>query len=101
MPRRAGLSPSATAYHLKLLERYDFAERARPPGTTGGRGRGGRPVAEEPSTSTSTPAGAAATAAVGLAFFQRSRTVAEEFIAGERNEPEEWQNVAALTNADV
>lgn len=96
-----GLSPSATAYHLKLLERYDFAERA--PARNDGRERPWRATDRGGAVDldTSTPAGAAATAAVGLAYFERSRTVAEEFIAGERNEPEEWQSVAALTNADV
>jgi hypothetical protein len=38
---------------------------------------------------------------VALAFIDSSRALAEEFIAGERNEPEEWQDVAALSNADV
>jgi hypothetical protein len=33
--------------------------------------------------------------------MDRSRALAEEFVAGERHEPEEWQDVAALTNADV
>jgi DNA-binding transcriptional ArsR family regulator len=96
-----GLSPSATAYHLKLLERYRLAERA--PARDDGRerpwratGRGGTVDLD-----TSTPAGAAAAAAVGLAYIERSRALAEEFVAGERNEPEEWQDVAALTNADV
>ncbi|MGA8245609.1 MAG: winged helix-turn-helix domain-containing protein [Nocardioides sp.] len=96
-----GLSPSATAYHLKLLERYGFAERA--PARVDGRerpwratGRGGAVDLD-----TSTPAGAAAAAAVGLAYFEGSRTIAEEFIAGERHEPEEWQDVATLTSADV
>jgi DNA-binding transcriptional ArsR family regulator len=96
-----GLSPSATAYHLKLLERYRLAERAaarddareRPWRATG---RGGTVDLD-----TSTPAGAAAAAAVGLAFIERSRELAAEFVAGERNEPAEWQDVAALTNADV
>jgi hypothetical protein len=50
---------------------------------------------------TSTPAGAAAAAAVGLAHIDRSRALAEEFAAGERNEPEEWQDGVALTSADV
>jgi DNA-binding transcriptional ArsR family regulator len=96
-----GLSPSATAYHLKFLERYHFVERAaarsdgreRPWRATGGRTR----VDLDPAT----PAGVAATAAVALAFMDRSRTVAEEFIATERDEPEAWQDVAALDNADL
>ena len=96
-----GLSPSATAYHLKLLQRYGFAERAPARGDARERpwratGRGGTVDLD-----TSTPAGAAAAAAVGLAYLDRSRVIAEEFIAGERDEPEEWHDVAALTNADV
>ena len=95
-----GLSPSATAYHLKFLERYDFAERAQ--ARSDGRERPwratrGRRVDLQPST----PAGAAAASAVALSFFDRSRAVAQEFIATEHEEPEEWQNVAFLGNADV
>ena len=96
-----GLSPSATAYHLKLLERYDFAEPA--PARNDGRERPWR--ANDRGTrvdlDSSTPAGAAATAAVALAFFDRSRAVAEAFVATEHEEPAEWQNVAFLGNADL
>jgi DNA-binding transcriptional ArsR family regulator len=95
-----GLSPSATAYHLKLLERYDLAEPA--PARSDGRERPWR--ATDRATfdlDSSTPAGAAATAAVGRAFMDSSRAVAEEFIATEREEPKEWRNVAALANADL
>src|SRR5579862_1472082 len=58
-----GLSPSATAYHLKFLERYDLAEPA--PARDDGRERpwratDGRTPVELDS---STPAGAAATTA--------------------------------------
>jgi hypothetical protein len=96
-----GLSPSATAYHLKMLERYDFAEPA--PARSDGRERPWRATDRrtgfelEPAT----PAGAAATAAVVLAFIDSSRDVASEFIAGEADEPKEWQDVASLANADV
>jgi len=48
-----GLSPSATAYHLKLLERYGLAETAPPPGRTAGSGRGERPDARSRPTWTS------------------------------------------------
>ncbi len=96
-----GLSPSATAYHFKLLERYDFAEPA--PARSDGRERPWRatdrrtPFELDPST----PSGAAAAAAVVLAFIDSSRAVAEEFIATEREEPQEWRDVAALANADL
>lgn len=96
-----GLSPSATAYHLKFLERYAFAEPA--PTRDDGRERPWRATNRGPwfDLATSTPAGAAATAAVALAFFEGSRALAEEFIATEHEEPEEWQAVAALANADL
>ncbi|HST18643.1 MAG TPA: winged helix-turn-helix domain-containing protein [Gaiellaceae bacterium] len=96
-----GLSPSATAYHLKLLERYGLAEPA--PARSDGRERPWRATDRTPQfhLDASTPAGAAAAAAVGLAFLDSSRVVAEEFIATEREEPEEWRDVAALANADL
>jgi DNA-binding transcriptional ArsR family regulator len=96
-----GLSPSATAYHLKLLERYAFAEPA--PARSDGRERPWRATVRRTSfdLDASTPAGAAATAAVGAAFIESSRAVAEAFIATERDEPEAWRDVAALTNADL
>jgi hypothetical protein len=95
-----GLSPSATAYHLKLLERYDFAEPA--PARSDGRERPWRASRRtRVDLDTSTPAGAAAAAAVGLAFFDRSRAMAEEFMAAAHEEPEEWQDVTFLANADL
>ena len=96
-----GLSPSATAYHLKLLERYAFAEPA--PGRSDGRERpwraadGRARVDIDPST----PAGAAAAAAVALAFFDQTRALGKEFIATEHEEAEDWQGVASLANADL
>lgn len=96
-----GLSPSATAYHLKLLERYGFAEPA--PARRDGRDRPWRATDRRTSfdLDASTPAGAAATVAVGLAFFDSSRAVAEAFVATEREEPEEWRDVVSLANADL
>lgn len=96
-----GLSPSATAYHLKFLERHGFAEPA--PTRGDGREKPWRAPGRQAhfDLDPSTPAGAAATTAVALAFFDRSRTVAEAFIATEREEPEQWQNIAALGNADL
>jgi DNA-binding IclR family transcriptional regulator len=95
-----GLSPSATAYHLKLLERYHFAEPA--PARSDGRER---PWRATPGTrvdlDTSTPARASAAAAVALAFFDRSRRVAEGFMSNAHQEPAEWQQVADLSGADL
>jgi DNA-binding transcriptional ArsR family regulator len=96
-----GLSPSATAYHLKLLERYNFAEPAA--ARNDGRERPWRASARRTAIDldTSTPAGAAATAAVGAAFIDRTRALAEAFVAAEHEEPKEWQDVAFLANADL
>jgi DNA-binding transcriptional ArsR family regulator len=95
-----GLSPSATAYHLKLLERYGFAEPA--PARSDGRERPWRAARRtEVDLDTSTPAGAAAAAAVGLGFFDRSRAMGEEFMATVHEEPEEWQDVTSLANSDL
>jgi DNA-binding transcriptional ArsR family regulator len=96
-----GLSPSATAYHLKLLERYDLAERA--PARDDGRERPWRASAGRTTVDldASTPAAAAATAAVGLAYFDRTRSLAQEFIARVHEEPEVWQDAAGLANIDL
>jgi DNA-binding transcriptional ArsR family regulator len=96
-----GLSPSATAYHLKFLERYGFAEAA--PARSDGRERPWRATTRRTTfdLEPSTPAGAAAAVAVGRAFIDSSRELAERFIASEREEPEEWRDVAALANADL
>lgn len=96
-----GLSPSATAYHLRLLERHGFAGRA------GGRGdareRPWRATDRRATVDldTSTPAGATAAGAVALAFMARSRALAEAFLGTVHEEPEEWQDVASLANADL
>ena len=96
-----GLSPSATAYHLKVLERYDLAEPA--PARPDGRERPWRAPGrrKQIELDTSTPAGAAAAAAVVLAFLDSSRAVAEEFVAAGSEEPEEWRHVTSLANTDL
>ena len=95
-----GLSPSATAYHLKLLERYQLAEPA--PARSDGRERPWRaPRQTRVDLDTSTPSGAAATTAVGLAFLDRTRALAEAFMATAHEEHEEWPEVTSLTNADL
>jgi DNA-binding IclR family transcriptional regulator len=95
-----GLSPSATAYHLKLLERYGLAEPA--PARSDGRERPWRaPRRTRVDIDTSTAAGGAAATAVGLAFLDRTRTMAQEYMASVHEEPKEWQDVTSLSNADL
>lgn len=95
-----GLSPSATAYHLNLLERYGFAEAAPPrpdrrerPWRASGRQT---PI----DLDTSTPAGAAAAAAVLAAYLDTTRAIAVEFAQSSHAEPAEWRD-AVLDNADL
>ena len=96
-----GLSPSATAYHLKLLQRYDFAEPA--PARNDARERPWRATDRRTlvDLDASTPAGAAAATAVGLALIDRTRALAKAFVATEREESAEWQDVAFLGNTDL
>lgn len=95
-----GLSPSATAYHLKLLERYGFAETAPPrpdrrerPWRATGRGT-------NVDLDGSTPAGASAAAAVLAAFMDATRTIAVEFTEAGPAEPAQWRD-SMLSNADL
>lgn len=96
----AGLSPSATAYHLTLLERYGFAERA--PLRPDRRERPWRAAegATQVDLDTSTPAGASGAAAVAAAHFDTTRAIAVEYTEGAHAEPEEWRN-GVLNNADL
>lgn len=95
-----GLSPSATAYHLKLLERYGFAEtapprpdrRERPWRATGRR--------TQVDLDSSTPAGASAAAGVVAAYIDTTRDVAVEFLEGAPGESAQWRD-AVLANADL
>ena len=95
-----GLSPSATAYHLKLLERYGLAETAPP--RPDRRERPWRATGRriQVDLDTSTPAGASAAAAVAAAYFDTTRAIAVEFTEGSPAEPAEWRD-AALNNVDL
>lgn len=95
-----GLSPSATAYHLKFLQRCGFAEPAPP--RPDRRERPWRATARriEVDLDDSTPAGAAAAAAVGAAYIDTTRAIGVEFTQGAHAEPEEWRN-AVLSNSDL
>ena len=95
-----GLSPSATAYHLKFLERHGFAEPA--PARSDGRERPWRATDRRSvDIDTSTPAGAAAATAVALAYLDRSLAAATEFMATAHEEPEEWQDATSMTISDL
>ncbi len=96
-----GLSPSATAYHLKLLEQYGLAETAAP--RPDRRERPWRATGRQVQTDLdiSAPAGASAAAAVVAAHIDMTRAIAVEFTAAGHAEPEQWRDAAVLNNADL
>jgi DNA-binding transcriptional ArsR family regulator len=96
-----GLSPSATAYHLKLLQRFGFAEPAPP--RPDGRERPWRTTGRRPRVNldASTPAGAAASSAVIAALIDDSRTIAVEFTESSDTEPADWRDAGILAVADL
>src|SRR5262245_29442524 len=96
-----GLSPSATAYHLKLLERYGLAESApaRPDRRERPWRATGRRVQVE--LDISTHAGASAAAAVAASHIDATRAIAVEFTEAGYDEPEEWRDAATLKNDDL
>jgi DNA-binding transcriptional ArsR family regulator len=96
-----GLSPSATAYHLKLLQRFGFAEPAPP--RPDGRERPWRATGRQTRVDldASTPAGAAASSAVIAAQMDTSRAVAVEFTESSHTEPPRWRDAGALSNIDL
>jgi DNA-binding transcriptional ArsR family regulator len=95
-----GLSASATAYHLKFLERHGFVETAPP--SKDRRERPWRATARRTvvDLDDSTPAGAAAAAAVGAAHIDATRALAVRYVQGAPAEPAEWRD-AALDNTDL
>jgi DNA-binding transcriptional ArsR family regulator len=96
-----GLSPSATAYHLKFLERHGFVEAAG--GRRDGRQRPWRAPARPRTIDLDpvTAAGEAAAVAVADAHFEQTRQLGDAFMATMSAEPEEWRLAARLSNSDV
>jgi DNA-binding transcriptional ArsR family regulator len=96
-----GLTPSATAYHLKLLQRFGFAEPAppRPDGRERPWRASGRRIQVD--LDASTPAGAAATSAVIAAHLDASREVAVEFAESSHAEPARWRDAGTFSSADL
>lgn len=95
-----GLSPSATAYHLKFLERYGVAEAAAPRPDRRERPWRAAERHMQADLDTSTPARASAAAAVAAAHIDATRAMAVEFTEAGHDEPEEWRD-AALSNVDL
>lgn len=94
-----GLSASATAYHLKALEKWGIVEPA--PGRPDGRERPWRARGHGLEVrSTGTTTGPAEQAVLDLSL-DRSRDLLRQFLAHQESEPAEWREVVELDNNDL
>jgi len=94
-----GLSPSATSYHLKALERWGFVEagQARADGRDRPWKARGRTIVVSSQVPRST---VLAEVAVLDTFFDRSRGLVAEFLEHQASEPPEWRDAVELANGD-
>src|SRR6516164_67227 len=91
-----GLSPSATSYHLKALERWGLVEAGRP--RADGRDRPWKAKGRSIEVSSQVPMSTvlAEVAALG-AFLDRNRVLTAEFLEHQADEPPEWRDAVELT----
>jgi DNA-binding transcriptional ArsR family regulator len=94
-----GLSPSATSYHLKALERWGIVEagQARADGRDRpwkARGRSIEVTSDVPQQTM------LAEAAMMETFLDRNRAMVTEFLSHQDNEPVEWRNAVELATGD-
>ena len=94
-----GLSPSATSYHLKALERWGIVEVGRP--RIDGRDRPWKAKGQSIEISSQVPMSTvlAEVAALG-AFLDRNRVLTAEFLEHQADEPPEWRDAVELANSD-
>src|SRR6516164_9401043 len=85
-----GLSPSATSYHLKALERWGIVAAGQP--RADGRDRPWKATGRSIEVSSQVPRGTvlAEVAALG-AFLDRNRVLTAEFLEHQADEPPEWR----------
>ena len=94
-----GLSPSATSYHLKALERWGIVEAGR--ARADGRDRPWKARGRSIEVSSRVPQGAVlAEGAVLDTFLDRNRALAASFLEHRASEPAEWRDAVELANGD-
>lgn len=94
-----GLSPSATSYHLKALERWGIVEAGR--ARADGRDRPWKARGRSIEVSSEVPHGTVlAEAAVLDTFIDRNRALVAEFLERQASEPPEWRDAVELANGD-
>jgi DNA-binding transcriptional ArsR family regulator len=93
-----GLSPSATSYHLKALERWGIVEAGRP--RADGRDRPWKAAGRSIEVSSDAPRTVLAETAVLGVFLDRNRALAAEFLEHQGEEPAQWRDTMELANSD-
>jgi DNA-binding transcriptional ArsR family regulator len=93
-----GLSPSATSYHLKALERWGIVEAGQP--RADGRDRPWKATGRSIEVSSDPPRTVLAEAAVLGVFLDRNRALAGEFLEHQDEEPAQWRDAMELANSD-
>jgi DNA-binding transcriptional ArsR family regulator len=96
-----GLSPSATAYHLKALEQYGYAEPASPRPDRRERPWRATRRRVEAYLDNSTPANATATAAFVASYIDRTRAVVLDFVEAGPQEPQQWRDASLVSVSDI
>ena len=93
-----GLSPSATSYHLKALERWGIVAAGQP--RADGRDRPWKATGRSIEVSSDAPLTVLAETAVLGVFLDRNRALAAEFLEHQDEEPPQWRDTMELTNSD-
>ena len=93
-----GLSPSATSYHLKALERWGIVAAGQP--RADGRDRPWKATGRSIEVSSDAPRTVLAETAVLSVFLDRNRALAAEFLEHQDEEPPQWRDTMELTNSD-
>src|SRR5215471_5442390 len=94
-----GLSPSATSYHLKSLERWGIVEAGQ--ARADGRDRPWKAKGRSIEVSSYVPRGIVlAERAVLETFLDRNRALIAEFLDRQASEPPEWRDAAELASSD-
>jgi DNA-binding transcriptional ArsR family regulator len=93
-----GLSPSATSYHLKALQRWGIVEAGGP--RADGRDRPWKATGRSIEVTSDAPRTVLAETAVVEMFLDRNRALAAEFLAQQASEPQEWRDALEVASGD-
>jgi DNA-binding transcriptional ArsR family regulator len=93
-----GLSPSATSYHLKALQRWGIVEAGQP--RVDGRDRPWKATGHSITVSSDAPRTVLAETAVLEVFLDRNRALATDFLEHQADEPAQWRDTMELGNSD-